>query len=182
MSFLAPDSAHDEHSLDRADASADPGRDGWRRPYRPGPWRVAVAAVLLVVASYLLFAGLIVAAAGETGRAGVLVGAGVVVTAVAGRLLCCGVRVGRAGLRVTGLLRTTTWRWERIAQVRTVQQPVRLLGLPRTVQGQALVLRPVRGQAPRPLLTDRDADFMGRPEAFDIAADAIEDAVVQARG
>jgi hypothetical protein len=50
---------------------------------------------------------------------------------------------------------------------------VRWLGLPRTVQGQALVAaRP--GGEPLTLLTDHSADFLSRPEAFDRAADTVE--------
>ena len=68
---------------------------------------------------------------------------------------------------------TTTVRWNRASAVRTVQQPVRWLGLPRTVQGQALVV--VRqGGEPLHLLTDHNADFLSRVEAFDRAADTVE--------
>ena len=59
--------------------------------------------------------------------------------------------------------------------MRTVQQPVRWLGLPRTVQGQALLLvRHGRARAAAPLLTDHNADFLSRAEAFDRAADTVE--------
>ena len=60
--------------------------------------------------------------------------------------------------------------------MRTVQQPVRWLGLPRTVQGQALVLvsGDRSGAEPTQLLTTHNADFLGRPDAFDRAADGVE--------
>ena len=48
------------------------------------------------------------------------------------------------------------------------------LGLPRTVQGQALIVVRLGGEAVPPLLTDSNADFLGRSEAFDRAADTIE--------
>ena len=38
--------------------------DRWRRPYRPGPWRVGAAALLLLLASFVLFAAMIIAFAG----------------------------------------------------------------------------------------------------------------------
>lgn len=38
-------------------------QDRWMRPYRPGPWRVAIAALALMLAAYLLFAALIMVAA-----------------------------------------------------------------------------------------------------------------------
>jgi hypothetical protein len=63
-----------------------------------------------------------------------------------------------------------------VISVRTVQQPVRWLGLPRAVQGQALEL--VRKDRPAadtpPLLTTHTLDFLGRPAAFDRAADTVE--------
>ena len=68
---------------------------------------------------------------------------------------------------------TTTVPWAQITAVRTVQQPVRWLGLPRTVQGQALVVVRRRGE-PLALLTDRNADFLSRAEAFERAADTVE--------
>jgi hypothetical protein len=60
--------------------------------------------------------------------------------------------------------------------VRTVQQPVRWLGLPRTVQGQALLLeRRGRTADGAPLLmSTHNLDFLGRTEAFDRAADSVE--------
>lgn len=84
--------------------------------------------------------------------------------------------VSSHGLRQVGLLVTRTVPWGQVGAVRTVQQPVRWLGLPRTVQGQALVLvRRNRGaEAAVPLLTTHDADFLARHEAFDRAADTVE--------
>jgi hypothetical protein len=59
---------------------------------------------------------------------------------------------------------------------------VRWLGLPRTVQGQALVVVRARdGQPLRTLLTDHNADFLARPEAFDRAADVIEGWAAESR-
>jgi len=87
-----------------------------------------------------------------------------------------GVWVSAQGLRRVGFFVTHTTPWDQVVAVRTVQQPVRWLGLPRTVQGQALTL--VRGdRAPGdvpPLMTTHNADFLARTEAFDRAADAVE--------
>jgi threonine synthase len=60
--------------------------------------------------------------------------------------------------------------------VRTVQQPVRWLGLPRTVQGQALVLvrRDRAERDAQVLMTTHNADFLARQGSFDRAADTIE--------
>ncbi|MEU9169919.1 phage holin family protein [Streptomyces sp. NPDC048420] len=151
-------------------------RDRWRRPYRPGPWRVGVAAILLLLASYVLFAAVIIALTDKPSEAGVVLGIAVLVIIGALRLLRVGVWVSARGVRRVGFLFTRTVPWDQVVGVRTAQQPVRWLGLPRTVQGQALTL--VRqGRAPEdvpPLLTTHSADFLARGQAFDRAADAVE--------
>nr|WP_203691900.1 PH domain-containing protein [Streptomyces sp. SID12488] len=151
-------------------------RDRWRRPYRPGPWRVGAAALLLLLASYVLFAAVIIAATGELSGGAVCLGVALAVIAVAMRLLRTGVWVSARGLRRVGFLGTRTTRWEKVVAVRTVQRPVRWLGLPRTVQGEALLLvrrdRAADDQAT--LLTTHNADFLGRTAAFDRAADSVE--------
>ncbi|MEU6668199.1 hypothetical protein [Streptomyces sp. NPDC046727] len=148
----------------------------WRRPYRPGPWRVAVAALWLLLASLVLFAAVLIALTGSLSTAGAVLVAGLAIVACALRLLRMGVWVSRRGLRRTGFLLTRTVPWARVVSVRTVQQPVRWLGLPRTVQGQALELvrKDRRAEDTPPLLTTHTLDFLGRPVAFDRAADAVE--------
>lgn len=151
-------------------------RDHWRRPYRPGPWRVGVAALCLLLASYVLFAAVVIALTGSVSEAAVILGVSLLVIAAALRLLRMGVWVSARGLRHVGFLLTRTVPWDRVAAVRTEQQPVRWLGLPRTVQGQALTLvrRDRAGDGAVPFLTTHGADFLGRVEAFDRAADSVE--------
>ncbi|WP_053755605.1 PH domain-containing protein [Streptomyces sp. MMG1533] len=151
-------------------------RDRWRRPYRPGPWRVGVAAILLLLASYVLFAGVIIALTDSVTEAGVVLGIALLVIVGALRLLRVGVWVSAQGLRRVDFFLTRTVPWDRVTSVRTVQQPVRWLGLPRTVQGQALLLvRHDRATNDVPvLLTTHNADFLARAEAFDRASDTIE--------
>jgi hypothetical protein len=173
LSILTSDSAGNEQA--QGYALPHTARDQWTRPYRPGPVRVAGAALLLVLASYLMFAALIMGLSGEVSGAGTILGAAVLLIAGTVRLLHAGVWVSSRGMRHVRLLRTTTLRWSHVAQVRTSQQPVRWLGLPRTVQGQALVLVRTGAAEPKILITDHNADFLGRVEAFDKAADAIED-------
>ena len=173
LPFLTADRA-----FEAADELALPfdDRDHWRRPYRPGPWRVAVAALVLLLASYVLFAAVIIALTGSRSEAVVILGIAVVVILCALRLLRMGVWVSARGLRGVRFFFTRTVPWNRIVAVRTVQQPVRWLGLPRTVQGQALVL--VRkDRAPEDvtaLLTKHDIDFVARASSFDRAADSVE--------
>ncbi|MFI6943397.1 PH domain-containing protein [Streptomyces sp. NPDC050418] len=172
LAFLTADRA-----FDQADDVALPfdDRDQWRRPYRPGPWRVAAAALLLLLASYMLLAAMIIALADEpSGGAACAIGALVVIVSAL-RLLRMGAWVSARGVRRVGFFMTKTVPWDQVASIRTTQQPVRWLGLPRTVQGQAAVLVPGgRKPAAEPLMTSHNADFLGRPEAFDRAADTVE--------
>ncbi|MFP3987534.1 PH domain-containing protein [Streptomyces sp. E11-3] len=175
LPFLTADRAFGEVESDTDVALPYEDRDLWRRPYRPGPWRVGAAAVLLLLASYLLFAAMIIALAGGPPAAVTCAGGAAVVIAVALRMLRMGTWVSARGLRQVGFFLTRTLPWERVQEVRTTQQPVRWLGLPRTVQGQALVLVQQDGtKVAAPLLTDHNADFMARSEAFDRAADTVE--------
>jgi hypothetical protein len=173
LPFLTADRAFDEAAQDVALPFDD--RDRWRRPYRPGPWRVGAAALVLLLASYVLVAAVIIAVAGTLPGAGACMAAATVVIACALRLLRMGVG-SVPGAAPGGFFVTRTTPWEQVVAVRTVQQPVRWLGLPRTVQGQALTLvRADRatGDEP-PLMTTHNADFLARTEAFDRAADVVE--------
>ncbi|MFE6833785.1 hypothetical protein ACFVFI_02935 [Streptomyces sp. NPDC057705] len=173
LPFLTADGASDADDDDEVLAHAD--HDRWRRPYRPGPWRVAIAALLLLLSAFMLLATMIIAFAGAWGGAGVCLAAALAVVGSALQTLRVGVWVSRTGLRRVGFFVTRTVKWSEIAEVRTVQQPVRWLGLPRTVQGQALTMSG-RGGAELPvpvLLTDHNADFLSRAEAFDRAADTV---------
>ncbi|AVH56149.1 MULTISPECIES: hypothetical protein [Streptomyces] len=174
LPFLTADRAFDEAADDVTLPFDD--RDRWRRPYRPGPWRVGAAALILLLASYVLIAAVIIALTGTLAGAAACFVVAALAILCALRLLRMGVWVSAQGLRRTGFFLTSTARWEHVVAVRTVQQPVRWLGLPRTVQGQALIL--VRkDRAPEdvpPLLTSHNADFLARAEAFDRAADSVE--------
>ncbi|MEV6123932.1 hypothetical protein AB0M23_26070 [Streptomyces sp. NPDC052077] len=173
LPFLTADRA-----FDTADDVALPydDRDLWRRPYRPGPWRVGTAALALLLASFVLFAAVIIGATGSLSSAASVFAIALVMIACALRLLRMGTWVSARGVRQTGFLATRTVGWEQVASVRTTQQPVRWLGLPRTVQGQALLLaRQGRGtDVLPPLMTTHNADFLGREQAFDRAADTVE--------
>ncbi|KUL49734.1 MULTISPECIES: PH domain-containing protein [Streptomyces] len=174
LPFLTADRAFDDAAHDTALPFDD--RDQWRRPYRPGPWRVGAAALLLLLASFVLFAAVIIALADSFGGAAVCAALAAVLIATSLRLLRMGTWVSAHGVRRVGFLSTRTVPWTQIAAVRTAQQPVRWLGLPRTVQGQALVLVRRGGAADGQslLLTDKNADFVARHEAFNRAADSIE--------
>lgn len=173
LPFLTADSGYDEPTP----PGALPYRseNQWMRPYRPGPYRVAGAALLLMLAAYLLVAALIVGMSSTLVESWSIIVGAVLVIAYALRLLRIGIWVSDLGMRQVMLLRTITMRWDEIAAVRTSQQPVRWLGLPRTVQGQAVLITRTDGRTLNELLTDHNADFLGRGDAFDIAADKVED-------
>ncbi|WP_406391706.1 hypothetical protein [Streptomyces sp. NBC_00887] len=172
LPFLTADRAFDAGAEDIALPFDD--HDSWRRPYRPGPWRVAAAATVLLLASFVLLAAMIISLAGSISGAGAcFVLAGLLITSAL-RLLRVGAWVSRHGVRRVGFFLTTTVPWDQAASVRTVQQPVRWLGFPRTVQGQALVVVRRGGEALPPLVTDHNADFLARGEAFERATDTIE--------
>ncbi|WP_461715679.1 hypothetical protein, partial [Streptomyces sp. DSM 41036] len=162
LPFLTADRAFDASAEDVALPFDD--HDSWRRPYRPGPWRVAAAAGVLLLASFVLLAAMIIGLTGTpSGTTACLLVAGVLITAAL-RLLRVGAWVSRHGVRRVGFFWTTTVPWSATASVRTVQQPVKWLGLPRTVQGQALIVTRQNGETLAPLVSDHTADFLGREE------------------
>ncbi|MCF3175378.1 PH domain-containing protein [Streptomyces sioyaensis] len=173
LPFLTADRELDTRAAEYAALPHDEP-DHWRRPYRPGPWRVGTAAVFLLLASFVLLSAMIIAMAGSLPGAVVCVLVGALMIAFALRLLRVGIWVSAQGLRQVNLLRTATEPWRAIASVRTRQQPVRWLGLPRTVQGQALIVERTQGAPLRALITDHNGDFLSRPESFERAADVLE--------
>ncbi|GAB2920951.1 hypothetical protein [Streptomyces mayteni] len=156
------------------DVAPPPDPNQWRRPYRLGPWRVGIAAFTLLIAAYMLISALIIAVAGTLAGASVTVLVAVLTIAFALRLLRMGVWVSTRGLRRVGLFTTQTLRWREITRISTVQQPVRWLGLPRSVQGQAVQIDRQRGEPLATLLTDHSVDFLGRRDLFERAADVLE--------
>ena len=173
-STLSLQSEHPDEYGDGGRPLPHAAQERWMRPYRPGPWRVGAAALALMLAAYLMFAALIMVAAGSVQGAGLCLGVAVLVIVSTLRLLRVGVWLSGKGLRLVRFFGTVTLPWRQVGGVRTAQQPVKVLGLPRTVQGQALVITRRGGEPLRTLVTDHNADFLGRVEAFDIAADAIE--------
>jgi hypothetical protein len=182
LPFLTADRAAESSALTAAEDEQSVDRESWRRPYRVGPWRVGGAAVLLLVTSYVLMSALVVALAGSVSSALVCAGCGAVLVVLALRLLRMGVWVSARGLRLVGFFTTSTLAWRQVAAVRTTQEPVKVLGLPRTVQGQALQVLQVGGRSGRRLLTDHNADFLGRPGSFERAADVLEAWAAESRG
>ncbi|HEY8978204.1 MAG TPA: hypothetical protein VIU15_01320 [Streptomyces sp.] len=181
LPFLTADRTFDQVNPPDAEALPFVDRERWRRPYRPGPWRVGVAAVWLLVSSFVLFAAVLIALTDSVPEALAVFVTASAVIACAVRLLRMGVWVSARGLRHVGFLVTRTVAWSDVSGVRTVRQPVRWLGLPRSVRGQALVLerRGVEGTAV--LLTSHNGDFLARGEAFARASATVEAWVAENR-
>ncbi|NYV76385.1 hypothetical protein, partial [Streptomyces sp. UH6] len=179
LPFLTADRAFDGETEDVVLPFHD--RQRWRRPYRPGPHRVGLAALVLLLASFVLVAAVIIAATASVTGAWVWFGVALLLIAGALRGLRLGVWVSSAGLRHVRYFSTRTTAWSRVGTLRVVQQPVRWMGLPRTLQGQGLVLEARSGRGasspadgPVVLLSTHNADFLGQPAAFDRAADTVE--------
>ncbi|GHG55026.1 PH domain-containing protein [Streptomyces griseocarneus] len=173
--------------LPREDPAPDPYTDLYedrrrrRRPYRPGPLRVGGAALLLLLASQVLVAAVIIGLAGALPGAGICLAVASLLVALAWRSVRSGVWVDENGLRQVGLLSGTSLPWSAVGSVRIVQQPVRRMGVLGRVQGQALVVHRADGRPLPVLVTDHGADFLGRPQAFAAAADATEEWVAELR-
>lgn len=150
-----------------------------RRPYRPGPLRVGGAALLLLLASQVLVAAVVIGVAGSLPGAGICLVVAALLIALAWRSVRSGVWVDERGLRQVRLLSGTSLPWSAVGPVRIIQQPVRRLGVLGTVQGQALVVHRADGRPLPVLVTDHGADFLGRPQAFAAAADATEEWVAE---
>ncbi len=110
LPFLTADRAFDAN--DQVALPFD-DHDQWRRPYRPGSWRVGAAALSLLLASFVLLAAVIIAAAGSVGGASATFGvAGLVIVATL-RMLRMGTWVSRAGVRRVGFSRPSPCRGPR---------------------------------------------------------------------
>ncbi len=151
----------------------------WVRPYLPGPFRVLLTAVITGFAMFTSFAGFLAVFAEPTVGRRLIVA---LITLVLGgslailgsRLLSSGVWVNDFGVRVLSITGSEIINWESVADVRRVQGRPRLLGSPvrRSGEGVWLVLKD--GSDRETPLSDRGPDFLARPEAFDMAAGAVE--------
>ena len=151
----------------------------WMRPYRPGIIRVATTVLLIAVLGLVTEVSLLTTFHAPDGatlviRIVVTLALLVSLTLVFSRCYLSGVWVTDEGVRVLRPLSTRVWTWQQITDVRSVQGPIRLLGSPLDVPGRGVVLVLADGTDISTPLSDRSPDFLGRPEAYDIAADAIE--------
>ncbi len=152
---------------------------GWARLYRPGPWRAAAAVVVSVVACALAFLALVSmsAAVGLFTRLVVaLLGIGLVgaVLWFGARVLAAGVYVTDHAVRLTGLRRHRVLAWDDVVDVRRVPTASRALGIGPRTDATAVVMVDRGGDDVMTPLNSVSADFLGRAEAFDMAALGLE--------
>jgi hypothetical protein len=151
----------------------------WLRPYRPGPVRVALCLVLLFGLLYATMVSLL-AVYGSASIAELVVRTVLAavtylaVVTVAVRAYLSGVWVTDHGVRVLRPRSTRSWTWEEVADVRSVPGSTGLAGTPVRVLGHRLVLVLGDGSEVQTPVTDRSPDFLGRAEAYDMAASAVE--------
>lgn len=151
----------------------------WIRPYRPGPFRVLGSLLCATATAFVTFSGFVATLELPT-RPERLVG-GVLTLSVAGslgllaaRALSVGVWVNDFGVRVLGLVRREQLTWAEVADVRRVQGPARLLGTPLRQAGDTVWLVLADGTDRETPVNDHSPDFLGRAEAYDMAAGAVE--------
>jgi uncharacterized membrane protein (DUF485 family) len=153
----------------------------WVRLYRPGPWRVAVMVPTVLVMA-LAMTVVVTAALATPGHIAVRMTGLVVAAAIAAaiglfltRILTTGVYVNDEALRMLSLRSTRVVPWSGVVDVRRVPGPQPMLGLPiRSPHAEQVVLVLSGGDDLATPVTSVSADFLGRAEAFDIAAMALE--------
>ena len=157
------------------------------RLHRPGPWRTLLVVVLAAVTTWTALAAA-VAVAGAHG-----LGVKLVVLAVAmvpvglliwitSRVLAVGTYVSDRYLRQTRVLSLTDVDWVDIADVRRVPGRVRLLGIGPAVDGERVLVVLRDGSDLATTVTTASPDFLGRGEAYDQAALAVERWWTETRG
>ena len=151
----------------------------WLRPYRPGVVRVATSLLLLATLGLVLQVSLLTTFRAPTTadtlvRLAITVVLLVVLGTVFSRCYLAGVWVTDHRVRVLRPLSTRSWAWSEIADVRSVAGPTRVLGTPLALPGHAVVLVLADGFRRRHPGVRPVAGLLGRPEAYDMAAGAVE--------
>jgi hypothetical protein len=149
------------------------------RLHRPGPWRTALVVALAVLTTWSALA----AAVAVAGARGLLVKAVVLVVVmipvgvliwITARVLAVGPYVTDRALRQTRVLSVSEVAWGEIADVRRVPMRVPLLGIGPAIDGERVVVVLRDGSELATTVTTASPDFLGRAEAYDVAALAVE--------
>lgn len=153
----------------------------WIRPYRPGPWRIALFLLGGIVFFIPMFSSLMILLTAEAallprllvaGSLGLVAfGTGVIV----GRLFATGVYVNDFGVRILTTSGLVTLPWSEVADLSDATARAPVLGVPFLPStGRAVILTTRDGGPMRTPVTSRGLDFLGRAEAYDAAALALE--------
>jgi Bacterial PH domain len=146
--------------------------DDWVRPYAPGTdrWLVigweGVALALLAWTTIRLFD---LTGPGVRVLAGVLAAVWIV---GAWRILQLGAYVGAGGLRIRGLLRSRTLRWQEIAEVR-LHRAAHRLGPWQIESGMTVLIERRDGSTVNTELWAQGVDFHSRPKVFRAVYDEL---------
>jgi hypothetical protein len=153
----------------------------WIRPYRPGFPRVATVLGLALLLAYFAAGALLVLLAPglplieRAAVALVIVPVVVGLSVLVGRLFASGIYVNDYGLRLVTVRRTLTSRWNEVVDVSDVRARAGVLGWPAPRVPADSVVVTLRDLGPiQTPVSSVGADFVGRREAYDMAAGAVE--------
>jgi hypothetical protein len=149
------------------------------RVHRPGPWRTAFVVALALASAWAGLAAVVALTVAHTwpARIAVLIVVGLPVSAlvfVTARVLAVGPYVNDRAFRQTRVLTLTEIDWPDIIDVRRVPGPVPLLGIGPSVPGERVLLVLRDGSELATTVTTHSPDFLGRAEAYDVAALGVE--------
>ena len=153
----------------------------WMRPYRPGYLRVLASGIGMVI-FFLPFLSSLVVFLASTGpvipRLLVSLSLALIATGcliLVGRLFAAGIYVTDFGVRIVTMTKMLSWQWDQVADVSTTSAKAPLLGVPLLpVTADAVFITTADAGPIRTPVTSKSLDFLGRTEAFDAAALAVE--------
>ena len=149
----------------------------WLRIPPRGPWRLAflIAATLGLVT---IVAPLLLGLAAARSLSALGSGLGLIVLlapaiAFLARGWVAGTYVNDAGIKATGILRTTHVAWSDVAGIEVIEARAPFLGLPIWVPARIAQVRCRNGERFATLITSVSPDLWGRPQAYAAATDRI---------
>jgi hypothetical protein len=151
------------------------------RPYRPGFPRILMSAMGVVVFLIPMYSAIIILLSPGTPLVPRLLFAGSLALIASGtailvsRLFSAGVYVSDGGLRIVTIRRMLSIPWSDVADVSSATSRTEILSVPfAKTTGQLVVVTTRDGGPLRTPVTSTGLDFLGRAEAYDAAALALE--------
>ena len=153
----------------------------WLRPYRPGFPRILLSILGVVIFLLPMWSSLIILLSPGTPVVPRLLIAGSFamiafgIAILVSRLFATGVYVNDNGIRIVAMRRMLSMPWGEVADISNTSGRTGVLGIPFVRATGQLVVVTDRDRGPiRTALTSTGLDFLGRSEAYDAAALAIE--------